>query len=514
MAEPTLGEGLALQSNWAPDTSKVITAGTGKMLDMGLKKELAKQKAAEAASKERLLIASKYSLKSPKISIHNLDDAQTVAGQYTHTGMTKAIQGDSIGAQDDLFKGQTELAAIETRDKQMLNFINSSEKGFLIPEDLKAGFQMRKKEGQEYLSKIIAEKPEYSEIFQVDEYGNYTYSPVKNIDLTQDYKDIINNNASEFAQVSYKNVGGRQIQEYKIQDARIDALAQEMTKDRNYTVNALLKDKAGVNEQIALVLKANPSLTKDKAAEIGFQNYFKNKLQSANQDFSSTKLAQPKGDFNINFGRAVTYSPEGTPKTEPITVNVKTAMGAERRPVYGGNFYGFKPVEILNTQTNGVIDIESNSPVSLGKGNTFDLIKVGEAVSMPVAIADFTTSKGVTYKKGQVVDEPAIKGLTSDNLVAYRPMIKGQASYKTASDKFITKSVLIPVGNIADAVITSASTPDQNATARSIKEAEREAIEMTTQLAKRPKIRKSDGAPKVNQPKGKVVKGQIDKNLT
>lgn len=295
MAEPTLGEGLALQSNWAPDTSKVITAGTGKMLDMGLKKELAKQKAAEAASKERLQIASKYGLKSPKISMHNLEDAQSVAAQYTQSAITKANQGDYIGAQDDLFKGQTELAAIETRDKQMLNFIGSSEKGFLIPEDLKAGFQMRKKEGQEYLNKLIAEKPEYSEVFQVDEYGNYTYSPVKNIDLTEDYKGIINKNASQFAEVSYKNLGGRQIQEYKIQDARIDDLAQEMTKDRNYTVNALLKDKAGVNEQIALVLKANPSLPKDKASEIGFQNYFKKQLQSANQDFSSNQLKTSGG---------------------------------------------------------------------------------------------------------------------------------------------------------------------------------------------------------------------------
>ena len=295
MAEPTLGEGLALQSNWAPDTSKVITAGTGKMLDMSLKKEIAKQKAEEAAAKEKLLIASKYGLKAPKISMHNLEDAQNVASQYTQSSISKAYAGDLIGAQEELFKGQTELAAIEQRDKQMLNFINSSEKGFLIPEDLKAGFQMRKKEGQEYLNKLIAEKPEYSEIFQRDEYGNYTYSPVKNIDLTEDYKDIINNNASQFALMSYKNVGGSQIKEYKIQDARIDALSKEMAKDRNYVVNALLKDKQGVNEQISLVSKSNPSLTKDEAAEIGFQNYFKNKLQSANQDFSSNQLKTSGG---------------------------------------------------------------------------------------------------------------------------------------------------------------------------------------------------------------------------
>lgn len=512
MAEPTLGEGLALQSNWAPDTSKVITAGTGKMLDMGLKKELAKQKAAEEQAKRNQQIMSSIKVDTPKVNTHLLPEAQKLYTSATSELMQAAMRGDIVGKSEIEGRYKMLFNNLELQSQAIDKFLASENQGFIVPQEVKIAFGMPKEQGQAYLKDLLTKKPELRTLVDVNEYGDYAFNSVKNRNLPQDFTTIIGQNERLMRGTGKKTrnyLTSDEEELYKIPTERIDEFSTQMAVDPEFRANVILKDRVTYDKYVSDAAAANPSLTPEQLEQVALKKYSFDKLENANQKLVRSNIPQPKGDFNINFGRAVTYSPEGTPKTEPITVNVKTAMGAEKRPVYGGNFYGFKPVEILNTQTNGVIDIESNSPVNLGKGNTFDLIKVGEAVSMPVAIADFTTSKGVTYKKGQVIDEPAIKGLTSDNLVAYRPMIKGQASYKTISGKFITKSVLIPVGNIADAVITSASTPDQNATARSIKEAEREAIEMTTQLAKRPKIRKGSGAPKVNQPKGGTPQGNV-----
>lgn len=517
MAEPTLGEGLALQSNWAPDTSKVITAGTGKMLDMGLKKELAKQKAEEERAKRNQQIMSSIKVDTPKVNTHLLPEAQKLYTNATSELMQAAMKGDIVGKSEIEGRYKMLFNNLELQSQAIDKFLSSENQGFIVPQEVKVAFAMPKEQGQAYLKDLLSKKPELRTLVDVNEYGDYAFNSVKNRDLPEDFSSIIGRNERLFQGTGKRtrNYLTRDEDElYKIPTERIDEFSTQLAVDPEFRANVILKDKPTFDKYVSDAATSNPNLTPEQLEQVALKKYSFDKLQNVNQKMVRANIPQPKGDSPFNFKKQLNYSPEGTPKTEPITINVKTSVGTEKRPVYGGNFYGFKPVEILNTKTNGVIDVESNNPVTLSKGNTFDLIKVGQAVSMPVATSDFTTSKGVTYKKGQIVDEPAIKGLTSDRLVEYRPMITGQVTYKDASNVLnstVTKSVLIPVGNIADAVITSASTGDQNATARSIKEAEREAIEMTTQLVKRPKIRK--GGVTTSQPKGggKVDLSKFDK---
>lgn len=195
-----------------------------------------------------------------------------------------------------------------------------------------------------------------------------------------------------------------------------------------------------------------------------------------------------KGGLNINFGgKTLDYDINGLPRAEKINIKVKTNNGEQQRQVSTGNFYGFKPVEILNTKTDGVVDIETNEPVTLAAGNTFDLLKVGDASAMPIAAKNFTTKSGVTYKKGQVVDDKAVAGLTQDGLVEYQPMIKGQVTYKVGNYSQ-TKSVVIPANNISRSVLISAGSTDVEPTSESINLAIKEAREMTDNLRKRKKI--------------------------
>ena len=197
---------------------------------------------------------------------------------------------------------------------------------------------------------------------------------------------------------------------------------------------------------------------------------------------------QPSKSSNFNFGgKGLEYDINGFPRADKINIKVKTNGGIQQRQVSTGNFYGFKPVEILNTKTDGVVDIETNEPVKLSSGNTFDMIKVGDVSAMPIATANFTTKTGVTYKKGQVVDDKAVAGLTQNGLVEYQPMIKGQVTYKVGKYSE-TKSVIIPANNISRSVLISAGTTDTEATGESIKLAIKEAKEMSDNLRNRKKI--------------------------
>jgi hypothetical protein len=226
------------------------------------------------------------------------------------------------------------------------------------------------------------------------------------------------------------------------------------------------------------------------------------KIEKINEKTEDSSVPTGRGGLNINFGgKVLDYDINGFPRAEKINIKVKTKDGEQQRQVSTGNFYGFKPVEILNTQTDGVVDIETNESVTLPQGNTFDMIKVGDASAMPIATKSFTTKSGVTYKKGQVVDDKAVAGLTQDGLVEYQPMIKGQVSYKVGgNDGYnVTKSVVIPANNISRSVLISAGQSDAEPTSESINLAVKEAREMTDNLRKRKKI---SGQPsKPTQPK-------------
>ncbi len=428
MAEPILGEGLALQSNWQPDTSKVITAGTGKLLDIDLRKQIAKQKAEEAKAKEEMLIASKFTLKTPKISIHNVDRAKDIATKSTADAIRMARMGDLVGAQNSINQGQAELNAIEVADKQLQQFVTS--KGNLLPEKLIAGLQMRKSDAKPYLDKVLTENPEYAEIFNEDEFGNYRFNPVKDLDLTQNYADVIANNASQFAQISQKNVGGRRIQEYKIMPERIGALATEMAMDRNYVVNALFKDKQGVNAEINRIGKLNPSLTTEQVREEGLKSYFRNKLESANQDFSSTAIpkASTGGAGSKPKIGAIDFAPTVLNNTQ--VASIAEIAGAPKTNTHKSvvmpnitDVFSFTDAKgrLFNAPINNVTDYDGKLYISGAAKNI-----AAEGVNVPMTIgmdsaAEFTPSAWkaikVYYAPKKISGEQLAKFI-NDNLAA------------------------------------------------------------------------------------------------
>lgn len=292
MAEPILGQALALQSEFRPDTSQVLTRAVDKIGNVTLKKQLAAQKAAEAKAKREQDMRNAIKLDGAKVGTHFLQEAQDVIAE----GYSKIIEaqerGDSFGAK--MLQGQYEqkLQNIQLNDESLRKFQDLKKTGVLVAPELEAAFAMPKKQGQVYLEEVYKQKPELRRIVDKNEYGDYIFNPIKNIDFSKAYADIIDNDAKRFQQISQTVEGGRRIQQYEIPRERINELALQMANDENYVVNALYKDKAGVTEKVMQVAKANPSLPPEQAELAGLQAYFNEKLQSANKDYTSTAIPQ------------------------------------------------------------------------------------------------------------------------------------------------------------------------------------------------------------------------------
>lgn len=140
---------------------------------------------------------------------------------------------------------------------------------------------------------------------------------------------------------------------------------------------------------------------------------------------------------------------------------------------------------IGGTAAEGVVDAKTNKPLS---GKTFQKVEAFEATAVPIATKDFITSRGIQYKKGQMIDKGSVAVSVKQGLAEFQPMIKGIATYKEAQkirgkmeDVTITADVLIPAKNVSTSVIRSQSKEDVPATTAYIQRS----IDESTKLNKK-----------------------------
>jgi hypothetical protein len=292
MAEPILGQALALQSEFRPDTTQVLTRAVDKIGNVTLKKQLAEAKAQEAKAKREQDMMAAIKLDNASVINHYLPEAQQIFTEGISKITEAAQKGDKLGAK--VLEGEygQRLKNIQLQSKQTQDFLDLKKTGILVAPEIEVAFSMPKAQGQAYLQEVYKQKPELRAIVDVNEYGDYVFNPVKGINLPKEYSDIIDNDAKRFQQVSQTVEGGRRIQQYEIPKERINELALQMANDRNYVINALYTDAAGVNAKINAIAKANPGIAKEQAEDLGMQAYFNEKLQSANRDYTSTAIPQ------------------------------------------------------------------------------------------------------------------------------------------------------------------------------------------------------------------------------
>lgn len=514
MADITAGQALALGNLAKPDTTKVFTQAAMNKQRMNLAEKAAKAKQAEEERKIRKDMESKIKLDTKGFDPLFQEDARMLATDYFVKAKQAADAGDGLALNAYTAQANSALANLQKENEQFRNTLTDMERNGISNTEISKLLNLPKKEAVAYYEQLRQNKPEVEAIVGFDpNTGRFGANYIKNLEFDKEINSILPRLKEGSIPVIDKKTGkqefvqsgNQKIYKWQVSPEAASETANLLVSDRDGVYNAMIKypkeyqaNYAAIQQDLeAQGKQLDPEEVKFLAARETVKNQVQ-KLGKYSREQSDWRPREPKSDNNFN--RTPLYLDDaGMPGTDKINITVTTKDGKRTRQIGVGNFYGFKAVEILNTQTNDVIDIGNNEPVKLPEGNTFDMIKVGKTVAMPIAQKDFTTKSGVSYKKGQLVDEKAVRGLTQNGLVRYEPRVEGQVSYKVGgggSSYTVTKSVVIPAKNIRRAVEISSGATDQKQTALSFDYAEQEAQELNDALYRRKKISTQPTQPK------------------
>ncbi len=279
MAEPILGQALALQSEFRPDTSQVLTRAVDKIGNATLKKQIAEQKAAEAKAKRLQEIMGAVKLDGAKVNRHFLPEAQRRYAEGIAQMQESAMKGDIMGVNN--LKGQLEMEFnnLSEQSKALDNFLSLKKQGFYIAPEIEAAVAMPKAEGQAYLKKVYEQKPELKGLVDVNEYGDYVFNPIKDLDLQADFRDVVTKNELLFKPTGQRTTNTEtkdQLELYKIPKENIQEFALLKSQDPEIKANIILKDKAGFAAYVNQVKTANPNATPAPTITIFFILYKNN----------------------------------------------------------------------------------------------------------------------------------------------------------------------------------------------------------------------------------------------
>jgi hypothetical protein len=305
MAEPILGQALALQSEFRPDTTQVLTKAVSKIGDVTLKKQLAEAKAAETKAKRLQEIMGAVKLEGAKVNRHFLPEAQRRYAEGIAQMQESAMKGDIMGVNN--LKGQLEMEFnnLSEQSKALDNFLSLKKQGFYISPEIEAAFAMPKAEGQAYLKKVYEQKPELKGLVDVNEYGDYVFNPIKDLDLQADFRDVVTKNELLFKPTGQKVVDETakdQLELYKIPKENIQEFALLKSQDPEIKANIILKDKAGFATYVNQVKTANPNATPEQIENTALVSYIGDKLEKINEKTVKSNIPQGKGGLDMNFG--------------------------------------------------------------------------------------------------------------------------------------------------------------------------------------------------------------------
>lgn len=495
MAEPILGQALALQSEFRPDTTQVLTKAVDKLGNVTLKKQIAEQKAAEAKAKRLQEIMGAIKLDGAKVNRHFLPEASKKYAEGIASMQESAMKGDVMAVNSKKGQLEMEFANLTKQSDALDNFTSLKKQGFYIAPEIEAAFAMPKEEGQAYLKKVYEQKPELKGLVDINEYGDYVFNPIKDLDLQADFRDVVTKNELLFKPTGQKVVDETakdQLELYKIPKENIQEFALLKSQDPEIKANIILKDKAGYSAYVDKVKTANPTATPEQVESAALVSYIGDKLEKINEKTVKSNIPQSGGglDFDFGAGGELTFDENNAPTGGSIPV-MFTGKGTKNQAINfegqvpTGNTYGFKMATIGGTAAEGVVDAKTNQPLS---GKTFQKVEAFESTSVPIATKDFITSRGIQYKKGQMIDKGSVAIAVKQGLAQFQPMIKGIATYKESQkirgkmeDVTVTADVLIPAKNVSTSVIRSQGKEDVPATTAYIQRS----IDESTKLNKK-----------------------------
>jgi len=308
MAEPILGQALALQSEFRPDTSQVLTRAVDKIGNVTLKKQLAEAKAEEAKAKRLQEIMGAVKLDGAKVNRHFLPEASKKYAEGIASLQESALKGDIMGVNAKKGQLEMEFANMAKQSDALDNFLSLKKQGFYIAPEIESAFAMPKAEGQAYLKKVYEQKPELKGIVDVNEYGDYVFNTVKDIDLKSDFRKMLTENKALLAPTGVKTRNEATKDEtevYKIPESNIKEFAMFKAQDPDIRANIILKQKEEYAPFVAAVKAANPTATPEQIENTALVSFISKKLQDENSALVKSNIPQGKSDSGTSFSGGV-----------------------------------------------------------------------------------------------------------------------------------------------------------------------------------------------------------------
>jgi hypothetical protein len=305
MAEPILGQALALQSEFRPDTTQVLTRAVDKIGNVTLKKQLAEAKAAEAKAKRQQEIAGMVKLDGVKVNTHYAQDVKDIVSN-SYAKMIEAEQrGDGIAVSRLKTEAQIELQNKVQQSEDQEKFKALEQQGFYIPEKIKTALSMSRPEAQKYLTEIFKTNPEYQTILNFDQYGNYAYKPVKNLDLNEEFQKTIKSMDNLYVPTGTKTVDPRtrrQSEVYEIPETNLRTEAKMISQNPDVFDIVNLKHKPELEAIVGEIKKANPNIDNAQAVSQGVEEYVFRDLMSRRKKIFDESIPKGKSGLEMNFG--------------------------------------------------------------------------------------------------------------------------------------------------------------------------------------------------------------------
>lgn len=510
-----IGESISLGNIATPDRSQPITNAIIRKQNLDLKQKAQDAKQAELDRKRDEDIASMMQVKGGFLPYHQEEATNLVSKGYgAMMGAETPIERNSI-AQHLKFNTENLLA----ENNQLAQNLNTARGKGLVPDKVFEIFNMPKSKADKAYDEYVKTNPEIQEIVYKTPEGKLQFNPVEKVDLRKVYDDSVQK-LKETA-IPKKDANGNW-EKVKMLDntyqfrsiadpAAVNQTAVELAHDANFGSNVRISQpkeyKAAYDKLAADAVKGGMQVTHDDLKIAATAQVIKKSIEEKAIYNDIRGENQAKTEFNFSgFGNRQPIDPFNANKSNTIPVKVTVVGGGtEIRKVPLGNTNSFKTVSIINTKPAGAINADDNT---LSEGTIFEKVDVGDVVPVPIATTDmYDKNTGVRYKKGQMVDEKSIKGLTQNGMVEYVPMFKAIGTYKNRT-RTATKSILVPAAGTADAVVASQAKDDAPMTASQIQNAFNEAKELNLKLSKGKSAGNTVAPASL---KGKTYKG-LDKN--
>lgn len=297
MAEPILGEALALQSNFQPDTTPLLTRSLMRAEEMDLKRAINAQKQLEAEQKAKAQIARSINFTDPKVGLRFIPKVREVVTNATYDLMNTQDPYESLRKKKDT---EIELTRIEqlygATDKRVENLVTQ---GHILPKKLAEGV-IRSDD------KMIEEARDYNLLFPYyniekdPEYGipvvAIGQAPPKRVENRNKlYQDYI---GEALQSMQMRRTGDRvynkDITKAQLNDLDFRRIARNSVNDESLLATVLSENEELAMQMLRDKLAKLPKGTTDETGEI---------LQGIRQEIGAELAYQElKGQYATKFG--------------------------------------------------------------------------------------------------------------------------------------------------------------------------------------------------------------------